>query len=94
MTVPEKAAGARSKTTASPQVGGRAAGIGGVVPNEAEPGSAKRMPERFPLLRILLDRGENSAWFLLTGGASPDLIGDARKRRPAAWASRRWPVAT
>lgn len=35
---------------------------------------AQRMPELFPLLRVLLDRPETPARFLLTGSASPELI--------------------
>ena len=35
---------------------------------------AQRMPEIFPPLRVLLDRADASARFLLTGSASPSLI--------------------
>ncbi|MFM7750885.1 MAG: AAA family ATPase, partial [Opitutaceae bacterium] len=35
---------------------------------------AQRMPEIFPVLRVLLDRPEVPARFLLTGSASPELI--------------------
>ena len=35
---------------------------------------AQRMPELFPVLRVLLDRPEAPARFLLTGSASPELI--------------------
>jgi hypothetical protein len=35
---------------------------------------AQRMPELFPLLRVLLDRPDTPARFLLTGSASPELI--------------------
>ncbi|HEX9640320.1 MAG TPA: ATP-binding protein, partial [Candidatus Krumholzibacteria bacterium] len=35
---------------------------------------AQRRPELFPLLRVLLDRPETPARFLLTGSASPELI--------------------
>ena len=35
---------------------------------------AQRMPELFPLLRVLLDRPETPARFLLTGSAAPELI--------------------
>jgi uncharacterized protein len=35
---------------------------------------AQRMPELFPQLRVLLDRPDVPANFLLTGSASPDLI--------------------
>jgi predicted AAA+ superfamily ATPase len=35
---------------------------------------AQRMPELFPVLRVLLDRPEVPARFLLTGSASPELI--------------------
>jgi len=35
---------------------------------------AQRMPELFPVLRVLLDRPDVPATFLLTGSASPELI--------------------
>ena len=35
---------------------------------------AQRRPELFPLLRVLLDRPDTPARFLLTGSASPELI--------------------
>jgi uncharacterized protein len=35
---------------------------------------AQRLPELFPVLRVLLDRPESPARFLLTGSASPELI--------------------
>ncbi len=35
---------------------------------------AQRMPEIFPLLRVLLDRPGTPARFLLTGSASPELV--------------------
>jgi hypothetical protein len=35
---------------------------------------AQRLPELFPLLRVLLDRPDTPARFLLTGSAAPELI--------------------
>ena len=35
---------------------------------------AQRMPELFPVLRVLVDRPDNAARFLVLGSASPDLL--------------------
>ena len=57
----------RQKLETPEQTLGRLRGL--VVIDEAQ-----RMPEIFPPLRVLLDRADMPARFLLTGSASPELV--------------------
>lgn len=54
----------------------------------------QRRPELFPLLRVLADRPEMPARFLILGSASPACCGNRRNRWRDGWRSWRWRDST